>query len=88
MVIYAMQKFEECAKENIMRSATTIENVAFADTIKLFSLIPAPKRLFLPGEIGNENITILVTPAPGFTICIESEPCLKFVPKINLINYN
>lgn len=34
------------------------------------------------------TLLICYKPKPGVTIYIESEPSEKFVPKINLINYN
>lgn len=66
-----------------------IENVSLVDIFALYSRIETKyKTIYLPGEIGNENITIVYVLAPGISITIESEPCLKYVPKINLINYN
>lgn len=66
-----------------------IGNVGFADIFKLYSrLITHKKRLYLPGEVGTESVVIVYNVAPGIMIWIESEPCVKLKPKINLINWN
>lgn len=75
--------------KNVMRMTAIIENVGIVDLTRIHADLPKDKcRLYIPGEIGNENISIIYVPAPGCTICIESEPCVNYRPKINLINYN
>lgn len=75
--------------KNVMRMTAIIENVDLTSIVKIHEDLPKDKcRLYMPGEIENENISIIYVPAPGCTICIESEPCVVYQPKINLINYN
>jgi hypothetical protein len=88
-VIQILDAFEQMAKNKVFKMTATIENVAFADFIALYKTFLTPnKALFMPGEIDNENMTMIYTPCPGCTIAIESEPCVKLYPRINLINYN
>jgi hypothetical protein len=84
-----LEIFNSMLAKGIMRMNGIIENVAFTDVIKLYHdhLDKRKAFLYMPGEIGNENITIIYTPAPGFTIAIESEPCVNYKPR-TLIHYN
>lgn len=88
-MISILEAFQKMAKNNTSKMNAVIENIRFADLVYIHSiLISKNKRFFMPGEIGNENFTIIYTPYPGCTIAFESEPCIKYKPKINLINYN
>ena len=84
-----LEIFNGLVAKGITRMNGIIENVAFTDIIKLYYDILDKRKcfLYLPGEIGNENITIIYTVAPGFTIAIESEPCVMFAPK-TILNLN
>lgn len=88
-IIEIIRSFRHMAEHQTCRMSATIENVGFSDFISLYKTIITPKkRLFMPGEIDNENMTFIYTPAPGCTIVVESEPCVKLWPRINLINAN
>lgn len=66
-----------------------ISEVRFVDVFSLYNYLPAnKKKLFLPGEIGNENITLIYTPVDGCTIIIQSEPCIDYRYKIHNIDIN
>ncbi len=84
-----MESFVQMSRSKVSRASAVVENVALSDIQNLFNGIdPNLRKLYMPGEMGNECIIIMYYVAPGFTICIESEPCVKLIPKINLINYN
>lgn len=81
--------FQHMAEKKVTKMNATIENVGMIDLIIIHKMMITPnKRLFMPGELGTETMTMIYTPARGCTIAIESEPCVKLMPKINLINYN
>ena len=57
---------------------TEIENVGFFDILALWlKLQTENKRLFLPGDLENDRITIVYMVTNDFVIQIESEPCFK-----------
>lgn len=79
MITDFMTMFNDMAsKTPNTRMNATIENVGFIDFFDLYRRVRTKnKRLFMPGEYGTETMVMVYTPAPGFIICIESEPCLK-----------
>lgn len=66
-----------------------IENVGFKDIFKLYRLMDRDKAdLFLPGEIGYENITVVYRPTQIFSFIIHSEPCIDFRWKVKQLKFN
>lgn len=83
--------FSDLADKGVMRMTAHIENVSFTDIVRMYGEYQtrgANVQLYLPGEVGTETIQIGLRPANGCYICIESEPCVNYKPKINSINYN
>lgn len=57
---------------------TEIENVGFFDMFSLWTKLRTDnKRLFMPGELENDRITIVYKVSADFVIQIESEPCFN-----------
>lgn len=86
MRIYDTMPDEMIAKG---RFKAEVDDVRFTDLVKLFYRIPPGKaRIYMPGEVGTETMVILYDVVPGFTITIQSEQCVKLIPKINTIILN
>lgn len=85
-----LEHFAAMASDNpFVKQYAVIENVAFEDVFYLYAIMQDQNRqLFLPGEIHNENITIVYIPCPGCTIGIESEPCVDYRWKVKHTNFN
>lgn len=66
----------------------TIYDVGFYEIFDIYAALPDDKKLLcLPGEIDNENITIIYSPSEGLTIAIESEPCVDFSWKAKQVKF-
>lgn len=89
-IVEIISRFRELAKiYPTQKMSAKIENIGLTDLFILFSRIQTNnKRIFMPNESGLKGISIVYVLCPGVSITIESEPCLKFKPKINTINYN
>lgn len=60
-----------------------IENVAFREIFRVYGILDKEKAdIFLPGEIGYENVTVIYRPTPIFNFIIHSEPCINYRWKI------
>jgi hypothetical protein len=80
MIVEFIGMFQEIAAKKPQNSkfTATIENVSFLEFFQLYSRIKTPyKSLMMPGEFGTETMVMIYLPAPGCTIAIESEPCMK-----------
>ncbi len=88
-IIDIISEFRKLIKTTNSNLSATIENVSFVDIFQLYERIESKyKKIYLPQEIGENKVIIIYVLAPGISITIQSEPALKLVPKINLINYN
>lgn len=89
-LIDCLKEFQEVLKTSPTAGMTfTIYNVEFTEIIALYKLWKSPDKMFIvPGEYGEDKITIIYWPVPGCRITVESTPAKKLIPKINLINYN
>lgn len=92
MIVEMIKNFREVAaiKKGVFhRMNAEIKDVSFVGIIHLWSLIITPnKRLYLPGELDNEHITIVYKPAPNCVITIESVPTKKYSPSLKYKIYN
>lgn len=76
------------SRNTIAKRIRIVENVSLKDIITLYRCLPGRKQIFVPGEIGNENITIVFLPADNCSIIIESEPAVDFRWKIKQQSFN
>jgi len=68
--------------KQIPKFYTEIENVGFYEILSLWlKLKTDKKRLFMPGDLENDRITIVYMVTNDFVIQIESEPCFKLKAK-------
>lgn len=92
-IIEIIKRFRELAaihteKGHFINFKAEITNVGFLAILKLWVLTKADDiRLYTPGELDNDHITIIYRPAPGCIISIESEKCHK-LDRQKLINRN
>lgn len=91
LIIEFIKQFREMAaiKKDFFKMNAEIKNVGFLSMIQLWSKVRTPnKRLYLPGELDNEFMTIVYKPAPNCIITIESVPTKKYVPSLKFKIYN
>jgi hypothetical protein len=67
----------------------TITNVAFKEAFKVYGMLDKDRAcLFLPGEIGYENVTVIYQASPIFKFIIHSEPCIDFRWKVRQLTFS
>lgn len=83
-IIETIKRFRELAslhtqKGHFINFKAEIENVGFIDMFLLYAMTKADDiRLYTPGELDNDHITIIYRPYKGCVISIESVKCYKF----------
>ena len=89
-IIETIQSFQVIAKQGGQKMQAEINNVDFSEIIALYKCLPkAFKMLIVPGEYENEDyFTIIFWPTDNSRITVKSTPAKRYVPHINLINYN
>lgn len=84
-----LQRFIEQGKQGVYSQYAKIGNLDFKDLFSLYKCMVNQDlnvALFMPGEIGNECITILYEPIIGCTIEIESTPAVNMSWKIKQLD--
>lgn len=75
-IIKAFYDLAKIHQDRFIKFTGEIENVGFLEILKLWTLLKSDKiRLYMPGELDNDRITIMYRPDNGCVISIESEKC-------------
>lgn len=83
-LICLIVKFQADLKKETGPQKATISNVSFNEIFRVYGFLQGMNRtLYMPGEIGNENVTVVLHCADDCEIYIESVPAIDYRWKVH-----